>query len=94
MSALFGQSAVRLALINEDVTNSKFFRSTVIESMNALRADVAALRTEVKDLRARGVHQQSSVVPARFCCLYVRVLHGGIGRMPNWKVSVRAVVGV
>ena len=52
-------------------TDSLFFRSTVVESINALRKDVAALRSEVRLQRGSGCSRRPTPSPVKFCMLYV-----------------------
>ena len=50
------------------------FRSTVVESINSLRDDVAALRSELRSQREAGRDRQlMAPSPVKFCSLYLRV---------------------
>ena len=51
------------------------FRSTVIESINALREDVMDLRSELRQMKKTGT--PSHHTPDKLCTAYVRILEGG-----------------
>ena len=52
-------------------TDSLFFCSTVVESINTLREDVAALWSEVRLQRGSGCSRLSTPSPVKFCMLYM-----------------------
>ena len=71
---------------SEDV-DSLVFRSRMVESVNALRDDLAALRLELRSQRDVGrdaCGQLKSASPVKFCSLYVRVVkrlgHSSFGK--------------
>ena len=53
------------------------FLSTVVESINALREDVANLRSELGEIKRSGASVSSHRAPGKLCTLYVRVPEGG-----------------
>ena len=53
------------------------FRSTVVESINALREDVVNLRSELGEIKRSGASVSSHRAPGKLCTLYVRVPEGG-----------------
>lgn len=60
--------------ITGELVDDVFFRSSVVESINALRGDVAALQSEVNQLKGPiGVQHRTPVAPEGCCLLYVRV---------------------
>ena len=67
---------VTLRLRTLDAKNA-VFRSTVVESINALREDVANLRSELGEIKRVGASVSSHRAPGKLCTLYVRVPEGG-----------------
>ena len=61
------------------LSDDVFFRSSVVESINALKNDIAVVRAEIKNLKGSGARQLVPAVAAtnRCCFLYVRILEGG-----------------
>lgn len=60
--------------ITGELVDDVFFRSSVVESINTLRGDVAALRSEVNQLKGPiGVQHQTPVAPEGCYLLYGRV---------------------